>query len=61
MTDTYNQLKQELSVLYPDVTDKELNQMTDNLIKFFALSAKIAYQTKKSQTNLYTSTTLGPK
>lgn len=31
MTDTYNQLKNELSVLYPDVTDIELNEMTSNL------------------------------
>ena len=26
MTDTYNQLKDELSILYPDVTDIELNE-----------------------------------
>ena len=35
MTDTYNQLKNELSVLYPDVTDIELNEITNNLINFF--------------------------
>ena len=35
MTDTYNQLKDELSVLYPGVTDTELNEMTSNLIDFF--------------------------
>lgn len=35
MTDTYNQLKDELSVLYPDVTDIELNEMTNNLIAFY--------------------------
>lgn len=28
MNNTYNQLKNELSVLYPDVTDIELNEMT---------------------------------
>lgn len=35
MTDTYNQLKDELSILYPDVTDIELNEMTNNLIAFY--------------------------
>lgn len=35
MTDTYTQLKNELSVLYPDVTDIELNEMTNNLIDFY--------------------------
>ena len=40
MTDTYNQLKNELSVLYPDVTDIELNEMTSNLINFFTTAVK---------------------
>ncbi|MCI5634119.1 MAG: hypothetical protein MR350_01495 [Alphaproteobacteria bacterium] len=40
MTDTYNQLKNELSVLYPDVTDIELNEMTSNLIDFFTTAVK---------------------
>ena len=40
MTDTYNQLKDELSVLYPDVTDIELNEMTNNLIDFFTTAVK---------------------
>ena len=35
MTDTYTQLKNELSILYPDVTDIELNEMTNNLIAFY--------------------------
>lgn len=41
MTDTYNQLKQELSVLYPDVTEKELNEMTNNLIDFYTTAVKV--------------------
>ncbi len=41
MTDTYNQLKNELSVLYPDVTDIELNEITNNLINFFTTATKI--------------------
>ena len=40
MTDTYNQLKKELSILYPDVTDIELNEMTNNLIDFFTTAVK---------------------
>ncbi len=40
MTDTYNQLKDELSILYPDVTDIELNEMTDNLIAFYTTAVK---------------------
>ena len=40
MIDTYNQLKDELSILYPDVTDIELNEMTDNLIAFYTTAVK---------------------
>lgn len=40
MIDTYNQLKKELSILYPDVTDIELNEMTNNLIDFFTTVVK---------------------
>ncbi len=40
MTNTYNQLKKELSVLYPDVTDIELNEMTSNLIDFYTTAVK---------------------
>ena len=35
MTDTYSQFQDELSILYPGVTDIELNEMTSNLIEFF--------------------------
>ena len=40
MTNTYSQLKKELSVLYPDVTDIELNEMTSNLIDFYTTAVK---------------------
>lgn len=40
MTNTYNQLKKELSILYPDVTDIELNEITNNLIDFFTTVVK---------------------
>ena len=35
MIDTYSQLKDELSVLYPGVTDAELNEMTSNLLDYY--------------------------
>ena len=47
MTDTYNQLKEELRVNYPDVTDIELNEMTDRLIKFFTIGAQALYKAEK--------------
>lgn len=40
MIDTYSQLKKELSILYPDVTDIELNEMTSNLIDFYTTAVK---------------------
>ena len=40
MTNTYNQLKKELSILYPDVTDIELSEMTNNLIDFYTPAVK---------------------
>ena len=40
MTDIFSRLKKELSVLYPDVTDIELNEMTDNLINFYKIAVE---------------------
>lgn len=40
MSNAYNQLKDELSVLYPDVTDIELNEITNNLINFFTAAVR---------------------
>lgn len=40
MSNAYIQLKNELSVLYPDVTDIELNEMTSNLIDFYTTAVK---------------------
>lgn len=44
MTDTYTQLKNELSILYPDVTDIELNEMTSNLIDFYTTAVKVVLE-----------------
>ena len=41
MIDTYSQLKDELSVLYPGVTDAELNEMTSNLLDYYKTAVKL--------------------
>ena len=50
MTNTYNQLKKELSVLYPDVTDIELNEMTNNLIYFYTIIVKSVLEDDNQET-----------
>ena len=40
MTDIFSRLKKELLILYPDVTDIELNEMTNNLIDFYTTAVK---------------------
>lgn len=47
MIDTYNQLKNELSILYPDVTDVELNEMTNNLINFYKIAVETSLEQEK--------------
>lgn len=34
-------LAQELKILYPDVTDLELRQMTNNLVDFYTIATKV--------------------
>ena len=50
MSNAYTQLKSELSILYPDVTDIELNEMASNLIDFYttAVKAVLENNTKES-------------
>lgn len=52
MLNEFEKLKDELSVLYPGVTDIELNEITDNLITFFTLSAEAVLETRKAETSL---------
>lgn len=47
MIDTYSLLKNELKVYYPDVTDAELNEITNRLIDFFTIGAKAIYEAEK--------------
>lgn len=56
MTD-FDKLKNELAVLYPGLTDIELKQLADNLIRFYTIAAK----TVLSMDNLETSTSLCPE
>lgn len=48
MKDTYSELKNELSVLYPGFTDAELNEAVDRVIQFFTIGAKAIYETEKA-------------
>ena len=41
MTNCKDLLAQELKTLYPDVTDIELRQMTDNLVEFYTIAVKV--------------------
>ncbi len=51
MNTHYELLKADIQALYPDeiFTDSELNQMTDNLIKFFAIAAKSLQEQKRRE------------
>ena len=49
MSDTYKQLKNELSILYPDVTDVELNEMTSNLINFYKIAVETVLEQEKQE------------
>lgn len=49
MTNTYNGLKNEFSIQYPDVTDLELNEMTNNLVEFFTLATEIVWKNKNQE------------
>ena len=50
MIDTYNQLKDELSILYPDITDIELNKMTTNLINFYKIVVETVLEQENQET-----------
>ncbi len=53
MTNCKDLLAKELSILYPDVTDIELNEMTNNLIDFFTTVVKsVLEEDNKNQKEL---------
>ena len=45
MTNTFNKIKEELSLYYPDVTDDDV----EKLITFFKLSAKAVLEAKRAE------------
>ena len=49
MSNAYTQLKNELSILYPDVTDIELNEMTNNLIDFYTTAVKAVLENETNK------------
>lgn len=49
MTNTYNELKNGFLIQYPDVTDLELNEMTNNLIEFYTLATEIVWKNKNQE------------
>ena len=49
MTKEYTQLKNELSILYPDVTDIELNEMASNLIDYYKIAVKVVLRDEFNQ------------
>ena len=50
MTNCKDLLAKELSVLYPEVTDIELNEMTNNLIDFFTTVVKSVLEVDNQET-----------
>lgn len=50
MTNTYKELKDGFSILYPDVTDIELNEMADDLIDFYTIATKVALEEENENT-----------
>ena len=41
MTNTHNELEDEFSIQYPDITDFELNEMRNDLIDFYTIAVKV--------------------
>lgn len=51
MKTDFELLKEELRVLNPGITEIELINMTDNLIKFYALGIKAIFEAKNASEN----------
>lgn len=48
---TYSQLRNELSILYPGFTDIELNEMTENLLSFYKIAVKAVLEQDNQDLN----------
>ena len=49
--DNRSKLAYELSILYPDVTDIELNEITTNLINFYKIAVETVLEQENQETN----------
>ena len=52
MTNTFNKMKEELSLYYPDVTDIELTEMANNLMDIYTTAVKAVLEAPKAETPL---------
>ena len=50
INDNRSKLAYELSILYPDVTDIELNEMTTNLINFYKIAVEVVLEKENQET-----------
>lgn len=49
MLNEFEKLKDELSVLYPGVTDIELNEMASNLVDFYTIATNVVLKGKNQK------------
>lgn len=49
--DNRSKLAHELSILYPGITDIELNEMTTNLINFYKIAVEVVLEQENQDTN----------
>ena len=49
--DDRSKLAYELSILYPGVTDIELNEITTNLINFYKIAVETVLEQENQETN----------
>ena len=49
--DDRSKLAYELSILYPGITDIELNEMTTNLINFYKIAVETVLEQENQKTN----------
>ena len=49
--DDRSKLAHELSILYPGITDIELNEMTTNLINFYKIAVETVLEQENQETN----------
>ncbi len=52
MTDTFNKIKEELSLYYPGITDIELTEMANNLMDFYTTTIKAVLEAPQAETPL---------